>query len=243
METITNTPTTNKWQARIEKRRSDGQNGAVSCYVDGIIRDNHVSLDDVESCLTSDELQAVRDMLAERAKRQAEEKAQEEAHRLKRQRWVEENNRLMAAFYEKNPPSPLTAAPDIETESALFDVLARYHIAKVEVVFGARYHWERFEYIENLSIGKAMLPGGIQTDLHELPADDEGCVGDAISEVVEWMADERASQAVCLIDGRVQEEGTVTFDVPSRRIIVDITAEVTSEESFQMSWGADEDTD
>jgi hypothetical protein len=137
----------NKWQARIEKRRNDG---AVLAYVDGLIQQRHVSLEDVTSFLTSDELQEVRNTVTERVKREAEEKAREEADRAERERKAEENRRLIAAFYEQNPPLPPTTVPEIKTESELFDVLARYHIAKVECSFEARYHWEELECIEYL---------------------------------------------------------------------------------------------
>jgi hypothetical protein len=163
-------------------------------------------------------------------------------NRLEQEKRNDDNRRLRAAFYVSNPPLPLTSAPEIQTESELFDILARYHIAEVECSFYARYHWGEFECIENLTIWTVSLPSNIQTDFHELPADDEGVAGDIISEAVKSMASERASQAACLADGRIQEDGgTITFDVLSRRISVDATVEVTREEGFEMSWAPDED--
>jgi hypothetical protein len=201
-------------------------------YVDGIIRDNHVSVDEVAAC------------------------------RLERAIKYEENKRRRAAFWKSNPPSPLTAVPKIETESALFDVLARYHIARVEYSFYiVEYHWERFLGIEQPDI-EAWLPADITIDLPtELPGDDGtvevpdddtdeadddewpgpdaeegGRIGTAIYKAIKGFASDRA--AVAADEGKLQG-GTVTFDVQHRRIKLEATVEVTRDEDFKKEWAPD----
>jgi hypothetical protein len=221
----------NKWQSRIEKRRNEHQN--VLGYVDGIIRGNHVALEDVASFLTPDELQQLKNIIADRARTKAEEQARWEAHEREQQRRAEENERLRAAFWEKNPPLALVAAPDIKTGSELFDVLACYHIAKVEYsVETVNYHWDEFVNIEGSTI-QAWLPSDIEIDLEtELPDDEHG-IGDAIYEAIKKLASERAAEATEA--GRLQENSIVTIDVPVRRVNLDAIVEVIREERFEMS--------
>ena len=64
--TQTNQPT--KWQARIEKRRNE--RGDVLGYVDQIIRDSKVPLDDVAAFLTPEELREITYHIAHRAKQE-----------------------------------------------------------------------------------------------------------------------------------------------------------------------------
>jgi hypothetical protein len=229
---------TDKWQSRIGKRRNENRD--VLGYVNGLIRDNHVILEEVAATLTPDELQQIKDTLAERARKEADEKARWEAESLERKRKDEENQRRLAAFWEKNSPSPLTTAPDIQTESELFDVLARYHITRVEYSFAVvRYHWDRLDYIEDPSI-EAWLPSDIAIDLQtELPGDDDGdlSIGEAIYESVKESASQRA--AIAADEGRLQE-GKVIFDVPARHISVEATIEVIREERLERVWAADE---
>jgi hypothetical protein len=102
----------------------------------------------------------------------------------------EQNRRLRAEFWTKNPPSPLTKAPNIQTESELFDILAHYHIAKVECIFDmCWYPWDDFGTIMDSTI-KAWLPSGIEIDLYsELPNDEhdeeEEGIGDAIGDAIQ----------------------------------------------------------
>jgi hypothetical protein len=242
--TQTNQPA--KWQARIEKRRNE--RGDVLGYVDQIIRDNKVPVDDVAAFLTAEELQEINYRVAYRAKQEAAAKAQNEADRLKREIRVEENDRQRAAFWKCNPPSPLTAAPDIETESALFDVLSRYHIVKVRYSFySVNYHWERFQNIENPTIEAWLgprggtLPSDIGVDLmdDELPGDEDGRIGNAIYEAIEQLASDRAM--VATNEGKLQE-GTVTFDVRDRCIKLEAVVEVTRDEDFTKEWAPDDET-
>jgi hypothetical protein len=230
---------TNKWQTRIEKRRNEGQN--VLRYVDQIIQANHATEEDVIPFLTSDEMQELKNIVAERAKLEAEARARAEANRLEQERKHEENERLRAAFWEKNFPLPLTIVPDIQTESELFDVLARYRIVKVEYsVERVNYHWDEFVNIEDSTI-QAWLPSDIEIDLEtELPGDEneEVGIGKAIHQAIKELASERATEATEA--GRLQEGTVVIFDVPGRRICLDATVEVTRDESFEKAWSPDD---
>ena len=234
----TNQPT--KWQARIEKRRSEGEN--VVPYVDRIIQDKHVSLKQVTAFLTPEELQEMERLAAQRAKEKAGLEARMEAQRIEDEREFEESVRLRATFWESNPPSPFTAVPDIKTESELFDALARYHIVKVEYSFYAvDYHWDEFLRIEQPDI-EAWLCSGEELDLRSeealgLPEDDDGSIGYVIYEAIEELASKRAE--VATDEGKLQE-GTVTFDVPNRRITLEAVVEVTRKEDFELTWSPDE---
>jgi len=230
---------TNKWQNRIEKRRNDSLN--VAGYVDQLIRSSHASLDDVEPFLTADESQEVKTALAERERRKADGRALAEAQRREQERKDEENRRLLAAFWQRNPPSPFTTVPECElTESELFDVLARYHIARVEYSFDAvHYHWEDFRCIEDPTID-AWLPSDIEVSLDDLPGDEDGSIGEAICEAIKELAAQRAAFAAD--EGRLQE-GTVSFDVTARRVGLHATVEVTRDEDFAKVWSPDEDKD
>jgi hypothetical protein len=233
----TNQPT--KWQARIEKRRNEGVD--VLGYVDQIVRAKHVSLDEVTTFLNPEELQAMQSLVAQRAKEKAELEAQREAAALEYEREIEEHKRLQAAFWEKNPPSPLTAVPDIKTESELFDILSRYRIGKVEYSFEmVDYHWDEFRRIEDPTI-EAWLLSDIEISIQEeLPDDDEaGRIGNAIYDAIEELASERA--VVAADEGKLQD-GIVTFDVQHRRIKLEAVVEVTRDEDCKKEWAPDDET-
>jgi hypothetical protein len=110
------------------------------------------------------------------------------------QREIEEekrrNRRLRAEFWKKNPPSPLTTVPNIQSESELFKILAHYHIAKVECIFDmCWYPWDDFGSIEESTI-HAWLPSGIGIELSsELPNDEhdeeEEGIGDTIGDAIQ----------------------------------------------------------
>jgi hypothetical protein len=189
-----NEPLKNKWQNRIEKRRNE--RGDVLGYVEQIIRDSKVPLDDVAAFLTPEELEETKYRIKHRAKEEAAARARMEADALARAIKYEENKRARAAFWKSNPPSRLTAVPKIETESAPFDALARYHIARVEYSFYiVEYHWERFLGIEQPDI-EAWLPSEIAIDLRtELPddaeePDDDSKTADDTDELVEVPEDD-----------------------------------------------------
>jgi hypothetical protein len=239
-DNTTVTATDSKWKARIEQRRKEGGRSVLN-YVNQIIRCNNVLLEDVASFLTSDEVQQLRNIIADREKAEAEAAAYWAAQERERQMRANENERLRTAFWEKNPPSCLVAAPNIETESQLLDVLACYHIAKVEYsVEIVRYHWEDFEYIESADI-KAWLESDIDIDLEDgLPGDEDCEIGTAILEAIKELASERAAKADNA--GRIQDGTAVIFDVPNRRINLDAIVEVTRKESFKDSWSPDQDS-
>jgi hypothetical protein len=256
--TQTNEPT--KWQARIEKRRNERHD--VLGYVEQIIRDSKVPLDDVAAFLTPEELEETQYRIKHRAKKEAAARARMEADALERAIKYEENKRRRAAFWKSNPPSPLTTVPKIETESALLDVLDRYHIARVEYsFFTVEYDWERFQGIYDPDI-EAWLPADITIDLRtELPSDDDtvevpdddtdeaddderpdpdagegGHIGTAIYKAIKDFASNRA--AVAADEGKLQG-GTVTFDVQHRRIKLEARIEVTRDEDFKKEWTPD----
>jgi hypothetical protein len=196
-------------------------------------------LEDVASFLTSDEVQQLKNIIADREKAEAEAAAHLAAQERDLQIRTNENERLRTAFWEKNPPSRLDAPLNIETESQLFDVLARYHIVKVEYsVEMVRCHWERVEYI--LAI-KAWLMSDIKIDLKaDLPGDNDGEIGTAIHEAIKELALERVAKAENA--GRIQESTAVIFYVPNRWINLHAIVEVIREETFEEPWSPDQDS-
>ena len=183
---------TNKWQSGIEKRRSEGLD--VLGFVDALMH-------------------GITESFTEPARTEADQKEEAE----EREQAKLENRRHLTAFWEKNPPASLTTVPNIQTESDLFDVLARYHVLIVEYSFDVVYYpWESFEDIENPSI-EAWLAPDIGIDLHtDLPDDGHG-IGDAIYGAIEKLASERAAQAT---EGKRLSEGKVILYVPSRSILI-----------------------
>jgi hypothetical protein len=221
-----------KWQGRIEKRRNDPY-GSVVAYVDGIVRNNHVALEEVAQVLTPNELQEIKDIQMKRAKEKAESEARMEADRLERERKYQQNQARLGAFWENNPPpSFLTAVPDIQSENDLFDILARYHIAKVEYCFDhVDYHWDQFLGICD-GVISAWLPLDIEISLEDgLPGDDDGEIGETIRKAItEFGKDGARGAPGKLIDGKV------VFNVSARLISVEVTSEVTREELYEDSW-------
>ena len=184
-------------------------------------------------------MQQLKNIIADREKAEAEAAAHLAAQERDLQIRTNENERLRTAFWEKNPPSRLDAPLNIETESQLFDVLARYHIVKVEYsVEMVRCHWERVEYI--LAI-KAWLMSDIKIDLKaDLPGDNDGEIGTAIHEAIKELALERVAKAENA--GRIQESTAVIFYVPNRWINLHAIVEVIREETFKEPWSPDQDS-
>ena len=183
-------------QSRIEKRRSEGLD--MLGFVDALMH-------------------GLNEIFTEPARTEADEKARAEADEQEQEKLCEEKQRHFTAFWEKNPPASLTTVPNIQTESELFDVLARYHVLIVEYSFDVVYYpWEGFGDIENPSI-EAWLAPDIEIDLHtDLPDDGHG-IGDAIYGAIEKLASERAAQAT---KDKPLRDGKVIFDVPARRILM-----------------------
>jgi hypothetical protein len=88
-------------------------------------------LEDVASFLTSDEVQQLKNIIADREKAEAEAAAHLAAQERDLQIRTNENERLRTAFWEKNPPSRLDAPLNIETESQLFDFLLVIILSKL----------------------------------------------------------------------------------------------------------------
>jgi hypothetical protein len=244
-------PTTNKWAARIEERRKENRySHHVEGYVMGLVTANHVSLDELKPWLTPDEIAYIEEQARLKAEADARAKAESEERRRIEAQEEEARQHVIAAFYAANPPSPLAAVAQIETENELLDILARYHIAKVECSFQIHYYnWDENYDVEDVSICKASLVGSdIRMELEYLPGDDDGNMYDAIYDAIVEMAHARAEQAARECHGLMchdddENEGTVIFDVQARRIIVDAPVEVTRNESVEISWEADEDRD
>src|SRR6516165_9002424 len=97
----TATTVTTKWQSRIEQRRN--KHDSVASYVDGLIRANHVSIEDVAPFLTADELYVVQNAVAEIARQKAEAEARAEAERLQQAEARRKLDERLAAFRQEHP--------------------------------------------------------------------------------------------------------------------------------------------
>jgi hypothetical protein len=188
MDTAT-TVTINKWQSRIEQRRTDPRSApwAVVNYVEGLMLCNKVPFEDLAPFLTADELQAIQNKASERARQQAEAHARYEAERLQRQEEWRKLEQRIAAFRSEHPfPIPAITLADVENlnkspvfpcssadienlnksnEKALFDILHRYSI--IQLVWQAdilRYHWDDFEGFEDSYIRSITLGDDIELD-------------------------------------------------------------------------------
>jgi hypothetical protein len=217
-----NTSTYN-WRNQIAKRRDEG--GDVAHYVKERMRD--IPVKDIVAFLTDDELQKVLP-------------------------WKVEERRAFAAFWQANPPAPLTAPPEIKTEGELFDVLKRYHIKDLDYSFGGYvcYGPEGKYQDGEPSIIEARLLSDLSIDLEtELPGDEDGSIGRAICSAIAQFGDARAMFVACdgsqiwkekRFDGKRRgANGNVFFDIVDRHF----SLSVTLEESFQRTWAPDETDD
>jgi hypothetical protein len=240
MTIMTDTTLNNKWQARIEARRTGAHRmgNEVVSYVEELLRDNHVTVDDVAAFLTPDELHTIHEHVenlarkrAENARQAAERHAQHEAAKLVRQQEIED-------YYRQNPVLPLTGV-EITSESGLFDILAHYHITKVKCSFDAYYNWGEFQNIDGVGVDHVYLSpfddDEIEIELDELPGDEDGSVGDAIHDYLVDVAHERAAD-VAAEGCSLEEEGVVIFDVSTRRITASATLEMKIDKLVELTW-------
>jgi hypothetical protein len=125
--------------------------------------------------------------------------------------------------------------PDLSTEEGLFDVLAQYGVATVNIGFDIE------ETHPSCSVGEAMDAKGEEIDLENLPGDD-GDLGSAILTAIDGFAEEYAREAIVgdtdwepryANESYTQfqgAEGTVTFDILKRQVSLEGTASVKSVE-------------
>ena len=236
------TTTTNKWQARIEQRRGSGE---VVAYVDGLIRINHVPIEDVAPFLAADELRAVQDAIEERARKQAEARAELEASELRRKDAQRELAQRLAVFRQANPfpvpPVTLAEARDAENdEKAFFDILRRYHVTEVFVTCTPWYHYDEFNGFENFNIESFTLGGDIQVqylgDAFFVDEDDvDNDVFNALEQAIENVVGKKAYAMTR--EGKIVDDDDpicITFNVPKRTITVD--ADVLVVDSRRLSF-------
>jgi hypothetical protein len=78
------------------------------------------------------------------------------------------------------------------------------------------------------------LSDDVEIGLGELPDDDDIGIEEFLSDAVKAIADEYVSD---FASGRkISDGGTVTFNVPARKISVSAECEVTTEEMLEESW-------
>jgi hypothetical protein len=234
---------TNKWQARIEKRRNDAGSRNVVHYVDGLIRGNGVLLSDVASFLMPSEIQDVQTILDRREQEAIESAARAEADRLERERRAKETQAALDEFYRVNPPPVFETVPPISSKSELFDFFAACHISKVTyVIEGIEYHWDEFQGIEDASI-IVTLTSGLEVSLYDLPPfefDDDDAIDEFYGHIQHTIKD-IATNKVCDFDGKIYQEygedASVILDIAKRTIRLEATAEVTR--VVEEEWGLD----
>jgi hypothetical protein len=125
---------------------------------------------------------------------------------------------------------------ELNDAGELFDVLARYRIAQVTYDFACDY-WRDGEMSNIEAVDTTFW---VSDDLYidGLP-DDDGAIHDAISEFVKEIAND---EYVGEVPGKIEEGGTVTFDVTAREISVTAEVEVTKTETFEETWSVEAST-
>jgi hypothetical protein len=234
-------------ELRLNQRRAFGEN--IIAYIDPILRSEHykanptVTFEDFRPFLSDDEVQGYEKMMEERAQAQAEAEARANARREEECRKWQENKRLLDAYWEKNIPNPLTTLPECEVDEEgkdLFDIYARYHIAKVECEFDSvdyyrEYGEERMGMLEGTTINVWLKDGTEALEIEtQLPGDDDNStIGEFIVRSIKDVATEYVYKAA--VSGKVLS-GTVNFNIADRTISLSVEMEVTREETFEGSW-------
>jgi hypothetical protein len=191
----------------------------------------------------SGKVQVYEKMIEERPQAQAEAEARANARREEECRKWEENKRLLDAYWEENIPNPLTALPECEVDEEgkdLFDIFARYHIAKVECEFDSvdyyrEYGEERMGMLERTTINVWLKDDTKALEIEtQLPGDDDNStIGEFIVRSIKDVATDYVYRAT--VSGKVLS-GTVSFNIADRTISLGAEMEVTREEAFQGSW-------
>jgi hypothetical protein len=202
------TTVTNKWQARIEQRSEH----EVVPYVFQLVQYNHVPIEDVAPFLRADQLQSVQNAIAERARIEAQSRADAEERRLRQEDHSRQVAARIAAFRLANPfpVPPLTLVeaenlgqydkPDENNERAVFDILRRYYITQLIWTCNARYHYDDFDEFDDCQIVSVTIGDDIEVgngfgtlSLEELFPDDlEDGVVDTLEEAINNIARARA---------------------------------------------------
>jgi hypothetical protein len=240
----------NKFTAKLNKKRNTGGAQAVCNYVE-TLSGNFFTPENVEQFrphLTAEELDVLDRMLEEapriRAEREAQAKAEAEAKEAKAKAEAEaeaKRQREIDAFWAKNPPNPLTAEKwenaDLSDEEVVFDILARYRISIIEYTFRPEYHWDEF-----LNVGDHDITFWLSDDLQmnqslyfkgdELPEDEDDEIKDTLEDAIHTIADEYATDFAS--NRKIEDDGTVTFDIAARKITVSAECETTR--TFKKSW-------